>query len=206
MKIYSFYKNKNDKVRIIISSPSYFEATNMVCEMYDDASSIYNFKEYKIEDVKNIDEFCKCLNISKEYIDFPICLSETQYKLLKKNQIIKTPYNYNEISNIVKSVVDKSIIDNKYNSALIYKNEKTMENCMDRIRLKNSTKNNYENDNEDLELLNNISNNISYILDSYVENLKNKNNKEDIKRELINIYDKCIENISGKTNKYEIHK
>lgn len=202
MKVYSFYKYDNDNVSIIIVSLSFFEATDAICDMYSNAHLIYNFNEYKTENIIDIKRYVECLNISETYYDYPYFLSKYQYKLLKDKNIIENK-NKDNINNIVKCVVDKSIIDNKYNSALPHRNEKTMENCIDRIQNKNHNKEKYEQyyEKEDVELLKNVSNKISSLLITYVDNINDKTLRNDIRNKLKHIYNLCQKTLFEKNYK-----
>ena len=179
MNIYTFYKYNDDDKKIIIGSPSFFEAINVICEMYDNASSIYNFKEYKIEHINDLDLYYKTLNIEDAYQGIPYILTNNQYETLKDKGI------FNDVNKIQidKKVIDKSHIDNKYNGTLLNKNDISFENCVKRINEKNGI--NYDNvlKVEDNETINKIIDKI-FTLNLYVDKINDKDIRNYIKNNL----------------------
>jgi len=179
MNIYTFYKYDDDNKKIIIGSPSFFEAINVICEMYENASSIYNFKEYKIEHINDLDLYYKTLNIEDDYQGIPYILTNNQRETLKDKGI------FNDVNKIQidKSVIDKSHIDNKYNGALLNKNDRSIENCVKRINEKNGI--DYDNvfKVEDNEIINKIIDKI-FTLNLYADKINDKDIRNYIKNNL----------------------
>jgi len=77
-KLYCFYKyDKN--VRIIIAACSCLEAIDVLKETYENAYNTYNVLEHQVYEVDN-DYLIKICNIDKDYIGYPIFISEDKFK------------------------------------------------------------------------------------------------------------------------------
>jgi len=192
MRIYTFYKNTGEDNPIIVTAATYLEAVNAVKELNNYAALEYNFNEYKQE---NIDPM-PYLNIDKDYWCLPYIMSQKQYDDIKKNINKNIPKPF-------RKEIDNSVGDENYNAATLTKNS-TVTDRYYKINEKNGrTKENIDDiDNKtDYSLLFNIKKDIKQIISNYVYSINNKDTRNSIYNDLIDLvnkYDKELDTYSNK--------
>lgn len=117
MTIFTFYKQKNNNECIHIISSSFLEAIEVLYEINNYSSIIYNLQEYKKEEINDINIILKVLEIDDTYLGVPYILSKSQYQ-----QIINLSESKKSNKKIV---IDQSTIENsEIKDKLIQKIEK----------------------------------------------------------------------------------
>jgi len=203
-RIYTFYRKDTDEKPIIVSAATYLEAVSAVKELTDYADLIYNFTEFKQEEINAM----PYLNVDRDYWELPYILSEEQYETVKKITNERVPKEF------VRKEIDNSIGDKNYNCGILTKMNPTIDDCINKINQKNGITKDIVNEicnKEDDELLKNINKNLTDILQKYVGQMNNQETRKNISNDIFNLfkkYEKVIDNNQelNKNNKSTIEQ
>lgn len=196
MRIYTFYRYDNPDISIHIGAMTTFEAVDALNELDSFASSHYNMTTYKTDFVN---PYAYIDDVDPLYTSMPIFLSERQYQDIIRRSSIKYSGTYKKENE-------------KYNSAIFVKNDKSFSDTIDRIDKANdkwvtevkfdpststyvtTKKSKVSNENR---LAKKMVKDINKNLQKYVGELNNRKTRKDIEKDITKVYDKYKDEIDN---------